>query len=227
MRLLLIDDHPLFTQSLQFLLSELDEAIHCTLADSIADALQAAGPFDLILLDLKLPGATGFAGLHTVRKVFEDTPVVLLSGEENSSIIRGAIAEGAMGFVPKSSSPQVLMAAMQLILAGGAYLPPHVLAALPRSSVQPADAEQKSFSSSFASLQPQEPRNHVSGLSQRQLEALLKAVQGKPNKVIAREMNLAEGTIKSHLSAAFRQLGVANRTEAVFRAAQLGLTMPT
>lgn len=203
MHLLLIDDHALFTQSLQFLLSELNEAIQCTLADSIATALQATGPFDLILLDFNLPGTTGFAGLHTVRKVFEDTPVVLLSGEENSSIIRSAIAEGAMGFVPKSSSPQVLMAAMQLILAGGSYLPPHVLSALPSSI------------------------NSSHGLSKRQLEALLKAVQGKPNKVIAREMNLAEGTIKSHLSIAFKHLGVGNRTEAVFRAAQLGLRMPT
>jgi len=214
MRLLLIDDHTLFTQSLQFLLAELDASVECKTANSIASALQAEGPFDLILLDFNLPGNTGFAGLQAVRGVFSGTPVVLLSGVEDAEVIRTAVTEGAMGFIPKSSSPQVLMAAMQLVLAGGAYLPPHVLS---DSSPHTTHAAQ----SAAAAV-----HQKVAGLTDRQLQALLKAVQGKPNKVIAREMDLAEGTIKAHLSTAFRVMGVHNRTEAVFKAAALGLTMP-
>ncbi len=215
MRLLLIDDHALFAQSLQFLLSELDPAISCVTAGSVAQALQAEGPFDLVLLDFNLPDTAGFAGLHALRGALLGVPVALLSGEEDVAVIRAAISEGAMGFIPKSSSPQVLMAALRLILAGGAYLPPHAIASgLPTSAANPQGTP-------VAGAAPR-----LAGLSGRQLEVLLKAVQGKPNKVIARELDLAEGTIKAHLSTAFRLIGVANRTEAVFRAAQMGLTMP-
>lgn len=211
MRILLIDDHALFAQSLKFLLAEMDTRVECVAAGSIAEALALGGDFDLVLLDLHLPGNVGFAGLRTILAALEGVPVALLSGEEKPQVIHAAIAEGAMGYVPKSSSPQVLMAAMHLILAGGAYLPPHVLAAagsLPDTPAADADVRAK-----------------LGGLTERQREVLLKAVQGKPNKVIAREMSLAEGTVKAHLSTAFRVLEVNNRTEAVFKAAQLGLTV--
>lgn len=211
MRLLLVDDHALFMQSLRFLLSELNPSIRCVTASSVAEAVRLPGPFDLVLLDFKLPDTQGFSGLHALRAALPLVPITLLSGEESASVINAAISEGAMGFVPKSSSPEMLMAALQLILAGGAYLPPHVRMASP------------------CGLGPLPGATHcgqrkAAGLSDRQLEVLLKVVQGKPNKVIAREMNLAEGTIKAHLSTAFRMLDVSNRTEAVFKAAQLGLT---
>ncbi|MFM9880748.1 MAG: response regulator, partial [Burkholderiaceae bacterium] len=216
MRLLLIDDQPLFVEGLKFLLAELDHQTQCVTAVSITDALQASGPFDMVLLDLRLPGVHGFAGLHALRGVFEGTPITLLSGEESVSIIREAINEGAMGFVPKSSTPSLLMAAMRLILAGGTYLPPQAMV-----------AEPPSLPATYGTLKsPAQPTPKLDGLSDRQLEVLLKAVQGKPNKVIAREIGLAEGTVKAHLSIAFRLLGVNNRTEAVYRVAQLGLTMP-
>lgn len=211
MRLLLVDDHALFVQSLRFLLSELDPNIHCVTASSVAQALQLPGPFDMVLLDFKLPDSSGFSGLHSLRAAMPSVPITLLSGEENAGVIGAAIAEGAMGFVPKSSSPEMLMAALQLILAGGAYLPPHALMAGAGGTEAPP------------TLSPCAQRK-AAGLSDRQLEVLLKVVQGKPNKVIAREMNLAEGTIKAHLATAFRMLDVSNRTEAVFKAAQLGLT---
>ena len=220
MRLLLVEDHQLFSGGLRFLLAEIDATITYTTASTLALALQAQGPFDLILLDLHLPDTSGFNGLHTIREVFDNTPVVMLSGEENTEVIRMAIAEGAMGFVPKSATPQVLIAAMRLILAGGTYLPPHAFAAWPTTQAKSATLSLNVFE---AMPMSRSDVADVARLTDRQLEVLMKAVQGKPNKVIARETCLAEGTVKAHLSAAFRLINVSNRTEAVFRAAQLGL----
>lgn len=223
MRLLLVEDHMVVAESLRFLLTEIDPAIICSTTGTIAQALQAEGPFDLILLDLKLPDTTGLEGLHAIRQVFDGVPVALLSGEENTQVIRNAIAAGAMGFVPKSASSQVLLAAMRLILAGGTYLPPHVFASWP----PPSSNETPQTGAIEADQGGLARQPDVARLTDRQLEILMKAVQGKPNKVIARETNLAEGTVKAHLSAAFRMINVSNRTEAVFKAAQLGLTMPS
>ena len=224
MRLLLVEDHQLFSGGLKFLLAEIDSNINYTTVGTLALALQAQGPFDLILLDLHLPDTHGLNGLHTIREVFDSTPVIMLSGEENTDVIRMAIAGGAMGFVPKAATPQVLIAAMRLILVGGTYLPPHAFAAWPatpaRTDALVPDEGQAAHHAGAGGIE-------VARLTARQLEVLMKAVQGKPNKVIARETDLAEGTVKAHLSAAFRLINVSNRTEAVFKAAQLGLKPPS
>ena len=209
MRLLLIDDHTLFADSLRFLLREMDEEVHSVAVRSVDEALTLPPDFDLVLLDLHLPGVSGFAGLHQLRSAMPSVPVVMLSGEENPDVIQAAIDSGAMGYVPKTSSPQVLMAAVKLILAGGVYLPLHVLQRLNGDSLghKPVAV------------------GGLSTLSKRQRQVLMKVVQGKPNKMIARELNIAESTVKSHLSTAYRALDVNNRTEAVFRTANLGITL--
>ena len=220
--LLLIEDHKVVAEGLQILLSTIDPTITCPNVGTIAQALQTKGLLDLILLDLDLPDAVGLSGLRAVRDAFEGVPVAMLSGEENTEVIRTAIAEGAMGFVPKSASSKVLVAAMRLILAGGSYLPPHAFATWPLAA---SSEPQRELSERSAKVERASPQL-AARLTDRQLEVLLKAVQGKPNKIIARETALAEGTVKAHLSAAFRIINVSNRTEAVFKAAQLGLTMP-
>jgi DNA-binding NarL/FixJ family response regulator len=215
MRVLLIDDHTLFAQGLKFLLAELNPQLDAVVAGSLAAALTQSGNFDLVMLDFHLPDSHGLQALAQVRQALEGVPVVVLSGEEKLDIIHAVIEAGASGFVPKSSTPAVLLAALRLILAGGTYLPPQLLNAIhggtPATRMPPAGTGNSASWSERL------------GLTERQLEVLLKAVQGKSNKIIARETGLAEGTVKAHLSAAFRVLGVANRTEAVFRAAQLGL----
>lgn len=212
MRVLLVDDHELFRQGLKFLLGDLDKGIAFFDADSSEGALAYARgePMDLVLVDLHMPGANGMDALGAMRAAFDASAVVVLSSEDDPRLIRQAIELGASGFIPKSSTPSVMIAALRLVLAGGTYLPPNVL--LGFSGAVPAAA------------QPEAVAHSIEGLSGRQLEVLMKVVQGKANKVIARELQLSEGTVKAHLSAAFRALGVQNRTEAVFVAAKVGLT---
>lgn len=207
MRVLLIDDHPIFTQGFKLLLAELDDSIELILAGSLAQGMQCGPEFGLVLLDLHLPGIDGLEGLSQVQHTFPDIPVVMLSSEEDAQVIRQFIAHGAAGFIPKSSTPQVLIAAVRLVLSGGTYLPP---VAFDLPNVTP--------------LAPPVLQKQHLGLSERQLTVFLKVAQGKSNKVIARELNLAEGTVKTHVSTAFRVLNVSNRTEAVYRAAQLGFS---
>ena len=217
MRVLLVDDHHLFRQGLKFLLADLDTGIDFCEADNLPAALAHATAHataqapDLVLVDLHMPGEDSMGVLGRMRSAFDASMLVVLSSEDNPATIRRAIDAGASGYVPKSSTPQVLIAALRLVMAGGIYIPPPALRAFAGTSApaRPPAA-------------PNGPRSteHLSG---RQMEVLLKAVQGKANKVIAREMQLSEGTVKAHLSAAFRILGVQNRTEAVFAAARLGL----
>lgn len=223
MHLLLVEDHTVVAEGLQFLLGEIDSSIAVCCCSNLAEAKKARltqAPFDMVLLDLGLPDVSGLQGLQEMRTVYEGVPIAVLSGETNADIIRSVISAGAMGFVPKSASSKVLVAAMRLILAGGTYLPPQAY-----GGYAPAvPAHHASGSNTSADLRAAATAQQ-SQLTDRQLEILLKAVQGKPNKIIARETNLAEGTVKAHLSAAYRIINVSNRTEAVFKTAQLGYTM--
>jgi DNA-binding NarL/FixJ family response regulator len=202
-RILLIDDHPLFRDGLKFLLAGLADGLDFLEADSCESALAHVAAADIILLDLKLPGVNGIEALRAIREASETVTVVVLSSEDDPRVIRRLIDAGAAGFIPKSSTQGLLIAALRLVLAGGSYLPPHVLNS-PTTTTNP-DTE--------AATGP------LSQLSERQREVVMYAVQGKPNKRIARDLAISEATVKSHLSSAFRILGVRNRTEAVFAVA--------
>ena len=208
MNILLVDDHELFREGIKLLLANLAEDVVFSEASSCAAALNhpASSPLDVILLDFHLPGTQGFDALRALRAHFEQPAIVVLSAEENPALIVQAIDEGAAGFIPKTSSHAVMMAALRLVLAGGTYLPSHAL-----------------LGSAPTAAAAQQPGDPLAELTPRQVETLRLAMQGKANKVIAREMDVSEATVKAHLSASFRALGVRNRTEAVFTAARLGL----
>lgn len=209
MRILIIDDHALFRQGLKFLLRDLDAELQVAEAEGCAQALALAGePFNVVLLDLHMPGTAGLEALDAVRQAFEASRIVVLSGEEDPRQVRRAIDAGAAGFIPKSSTPEVLLSALRLVLADGVYLPAVALKGIAGGAEAPVSADRIGES-----------------LSERQIDVLKKAVQGKANKVIARELSISEGTVKAHLSAAFRALGVHNRTEAVYAAARSGLQL--
>lgn len=212
MRILIIDDHALFRQGLRFLLRDLDADLEIMEAADCAQACALAGePFNVVLLDLHMPGVAGLDALDAVRQAFESSRIVVLSGEEDPRQVRRAIDAGAAGFIPKSSTPEVLLSALRLVLADGIYLPAVAL----KGIGGPDDGDAAAMSSDRLG----------DTLSERQVDVLRKAVQGKANKVIARELGISEGTVKAHLSAAFRALGVHNRTEAVYAAARSGLQL--
>jgi len=202
MRTLLVDDHAMFVHGMRFLLESLQPDMHCTTATSIQEGLEQPGPFDWILLDYQLPDANGHDGLTRMLATYPESVVVVVSGVEKPEVVRQLIDLGAAGFVPKSANTAVLMGAMQTILGGGVFLP--------------------AFAHEGSPLVPM-PLNLNELLTPRQLACVLRLVQGKSNKLIARDLDLAESSVKTHLSSAFKALGVSNRTEAVFRIAALGL----
>jgi DNA-binding NarL/FixJ family response regulator len=206
--ILLIDDHALFREGLKFLLRSLDAALEIDEAGDCAGALEhaASRSYDLVLLDLKMPGVAGLDALAALREAIPAAPLVVLSGEDNPGVVRAAIERGAMGFIPKSSTPELLIQALRLVLARGVYLPPAVLDAA-------------------ADPGPSGSETALRGLTPRQVDVLRCVIQGKANKVIARELDVSEGTVKAHLSAVLRAFGARNRTEAVYAAAKLGLRL--
>jgi DNA-binding NarL/FixJ family response regulator len=205
MHILLIDDHQLFSSGLGVLLQELSPGAQISTVATVAAAEEKTNPFDLIMLDLHLPGTAGFDGLERVKVHFEATPVVVVSSEEDPYRIRECIKRGAMGFVPKTSSSVELFSAMKRILGGETYLPPTCVAGLAKQVA-----------------------NHANGvhLSPRQREVLMKVIQGKSNKVIARELGISDHTVKTHVVAVLAALSVSNRTEAVYKAAAIGISAP-
>lgn len=216
MNILLIDDHPVIRQGMRFLLRSLDPALEMDEAGDCTQALRlvAGRSYDLLLLDLNMPGVSGLDALAALRAAAPGMPLVVLSGESNAGVVRRAIEGGAMGFIPKSSSPEVLLQALRLVLARGVYLPPQVL-----ETASPACSPAVDLPRAV----PKEPV--LPGLTPRQTEVLGCVIRGKPNKVIAKELNMSEGTVKAHLSAVFVALRVHNRTEAVYAAAHLGLRL--
>lgn len=210
MKILLIDDHALFRSGIETMLTSLEPQIEiisfsdCKLA---IQSVQEPDAINLILLDYNIPGSETKSNINNVRDNFESAKIVIVSGEDDPGKIVTAIDLGVSGFIPKSSEPQVLIAALKLILAGGVYLPSEVLRYQGSQSKDAESVKEKAI-------------NPIDNLTERQLEVLMHVIDGKNNKTIAREINLSLGTIKAHLSAAYSVLGVSNRTEAVVLASK-------
>lgn len=211
MNVLLVDDHILFRRGLRHLLSDLDDSIRFLETDGVTN-LDTFDPqtIDLVLLDLGLKGTSGLTALRLATEKLNDCNIVVLSSEEEPRLIKACINSGASGFIPKASTPEILVQALKLVIAGGIYLPTDVL--YPTHTDEPSGEKENSLD--------------TLNITPRQQAALMLAVQGKSNKLIARELDIAEGTVKLHLTAAFRALGVSNRTEAVYAAANLGILPP-
>lgn len=216
MKILLVDDHTLFREGMRLVLSQLDpeseifEAANCAQAFAAADAHPDC---DIVLLDLNLPDMPGFEALSVLREKHPHLPVVVLSAADDRATVLEALDLGAMGFIPKSSSSGVLLGALRLVLAKGVYIPPAVLAA------DAVNAPPAATPKSAKTVRPSDL-----GLTDRQMDVLGLIVQGKPNKLICRELGLAEGTVKTHVTAVLRALDVTNRTQAVLAVGRLGLT---
>lgn len=222
MKLLLLDDHPLFREGLALLLHRLSgdlQLLQAATCDEAFALCEAQPDIELILLDLNLVGMRGMDGLAVLRERYPQMPVVVVSSADGPAVIRQAIDAGAVGFIPKSSSSEILLNALRLVLAKGIYLPPNVLLAEPLPLGRAARSAAGSVSSAAAgTLDPSDL-----GLTPRQADVLYLVLQGKSIKLICRELGLGEGTVKGHVSAVLRALNVTTRTQAVVAAHRLGL----
>lgn len=218
MKILIVDDHPLIREAVRHVLAQLDRDVQVCDAESCEAAKQqilANSDLDLVLLDLSLPGASGLSALASLREQFPALPVVVLSASDDPAVVVGALDAGAMGFIPKTSSNELMISALRLVFSGGVYVPPQAIA----SAVH--DGSAASAAAAQAPALVMEPAGI--GLTERQAEVLALLLQGKPNKVICRELQLAEGTVKIHVTAILKALGAANRTQAVIAASRMGL----
>lgn len=210
MKILLADDHTLFRSGIRLVLAELDATVDIVEAGNRDEAIAAlnADSFDLVLTDLLMPGMEQGSGIADMRAASPDVPVVVISQLDNPTDIRRAVEAGASGFIPKSSTSQIMIEAIKLVLAGGVYLPPALL-----------ETSRSDGAGDEARL-PGAPHRH---LTDRQRAVLAELAMGKSNKEIAQSLNLSEATVKVHVAAIMRVLDVRNRTQAVLAATQYGL----
>jgi DNA-binding NarL/FixJ family response regulator len=216
LRVLLADDHEMVRLAMRHALAPLSPSLRWLEAQNAAEVERwATEDPDLALIDLNMPGSDGVPWIGRLRAQFPTLPIIVVSAEESCVLVRALIDCGVAGFIPKSDSAAVVLQAVRLVLSGGTYAPLRFLTGN-GASQGPGNGPSTAVSA---------PSVH--GLTQRQLEVLALLARGLPNKSIARELGLSEGTVKVHLLAIFRALAVRNRTEAVVAAQKkLQATIP-
>jgi DNA-binding NarL/FixJ family response regulator len=212
LNLLIADDHPLYRDALRGALSlslpqlNLIEASDLT---QTVEILQNQPDIDLLLLDLNMPGSCDLFGLIHIRKLFPDLPIAVVSGVDDAQVVAKVVSIGAMGFVPKTTSAAQIAEAVQAMLAGDLWLPENYA-----SELDPLDEHFSALTDKVASLTP------------AQYKVLCYMRDGLLNKQIAYNLDIATATVKAHITAMFRKLGINNRTQAVLIASQLELQPP-
>ena len=205
-RLLIADDHPLFRGALREavngLLQQADIAEAGTF-DEVAELLEQGGEVDLVLLDLRMPGARGFSGLMYLRAQYPSVPVIVVSANDDPAAIRRCMEFGASGFIPKTVGVDSMRTAISRVLKGGVWTPPDV------DLTTGSDAETAELMARMATLTPQ------------QVRVLMMLSEGLLNKQIAYQLSVSEATVKAHVSAILQKLGVESRTQAVIAAAKI------
>jgi DNA-binding NarL/FixJ family response regulator len=210
-RALIADDHPLFRSALRQVIESLFGEYEIFEASTLDEAKEVIGSnadldLDMILLDLQMPGSTGFSGLVTLRNAAPEVPIVVVSAATSTDTMRNSITYGAAGFIPKSFSSDQIGEGMRCVMSGEVYLPsvalePDVLAGV------------------AAKL-----RDRVAALTQGELRVFELLAHGKSNKIIAYELGIKESTVKAHITAILRKLGVYSRTQAVIAARELNIS---
>ncbi|MEO9572947.1 MAG: response regulator transcription factor [Roseobacter sp.] len=207
-KILIVDDHPLFcdalTMTLQVILPQLEEVFQAARFSSALHLASTLKP-DVVLLDLNLPDVEGLGGLAKLLKIQPQTPVIVISSVTDNRIIRSCMRSGAKGFVPKHSDKETFQAAFNLVIAGGHFFP--------ESYVEPA-----------ASSDVDDITERLTSLTNKQAHILELICKGRMNKQIAFELSIAETTVKAHVTAIMRKLGVQSRTQAVLIAQEASLS---
>jgi len=207
MKILVVDDHPLIQQALAHALPALHGAIDVIAAIDRDEALTALARHPdcaLVLLDLTLPGAHGLDLLAQMRRDFPLLPVVVLSATHDRATVGAAMAAGAQGYIAKTSTPDELLDAVRTVLEGGRSVTRHIAALAPTVGGIAGEAL---------------------GLTHRQADVLRLLLQGKPNKLICRDLRLSEGTVKVHVSAILKALNVRSRAQAIAELSRRGVVI--
>lgn len=213
LKLLVVEDHALVREGLVGLLSQVEEGVHVFESadfESALSVLDSEGDFDLVLLDLALPGIDGFAGLDILRRRYPAMPVAVVSAFDDQPTVTRVMNLGASGFIPKALNGERLLQAVRDVLAGNIVRP---------SGQMPARLDDAvPLPPSSVSVKPGEI-----GLTDRQAQVLCLMVRGLSNRDIADQLDLSEGTVKIHATAVFKALGVTSRTQALVTAARYGI----
>jgi len=214
MKILVIEDHPLVRDGMRYTLEALQGGVEVLEAGNADEAFQVAArhpDLELLVIDLGLPGMSGLAVLEELRNRNCSAPAVVISASCERNDVISALNAGAMGFIPKLASKELMLQAIRLVQAGGIYIPPHALAEFDGPGL--ALSQGYSGPKSLQQL----------GLSERQRQVLALVAQGKPNKVIASDLNIAEPTVKAHITEVLRALQVSNRSQAMIVARRFGI----
>jgi DNA-binding NarL/FixJ family response regulator len=240
-KFLLVDDHPLMRHALRAVVESLGDKVETVEAGSPGEAREALarnGHFDAVLLELKLGPGDGFVVLRELRRAYPAIPVMVVTGSDDGRDLIRAVDGGAMAYVHKRSSQEEIVKALETVRLGGIYLPEETLAALNTARAKAAEqaaaeaAGLAPISGSFSlpplgSATPSPQIIARLGLTPRQTDVLMLLLHGKPNKLIARELNLSVETIKDHVAAVLRSLNVSSRTQAVLAVTQLASNGPS
>ncbi len=205
-RLLIADDHPLFRGALREAVGGLfakADIVEAGTFDEVAGLLEEDSEFDLVLLDLAMPGTRGFSGLMYLRGQYPGVPVVVVSANDDPAAIRRCMEFGASGFIPKTLGVDAMRSVIARILDGGVWTPPDV------DLKSGSDAAIADLMARMATLTPQ------------QVRVLMMLSEGLLNKQIAYQLDVSEATVKAHVSAILQKLGVESRTQAVIAAARI------
>ncbi|KZN28820.1 response regulator transcription factor [Pseudoalteromonas luteoviolacea] len=206
---LIADDHPLFREALKGALQNQFEGLEVIESENFEQTLERLSEnddLDLLLLDLHMPGNGDLYGLIRIREDYPALPIVVVSGSEDLNTISKVMGYGAMGFIPKASSSQDIVTALTQVLEGETWLPSDI-----KEKIEDLGGEERELAQQIASLTPQ------------QYKVLQYLHEGLLNKQIAYELSISEATVKAHITAIFRKLGVYNRTQAVLIASKLQL----
>ena len=213
LKLLIVDDHTLFVDAMKHVLINLADGVEILDANDCEKALQLAEQhpdLNLVLLDLNMPGMHGLDALRIFVERFPLLPIVALTASDDRSDMQTVIDEGAMGFIHKSTQEKVMLSALQLVLSGGVYIPRELV--------------QKAASAPYASTQSLSSEDQAKklGLTPRQFDVLSHLLGGHANKVIARQLDLTEATVKAHVTAIMKALNVVKRAQVPMALEKLG-----
>jgi DNA-binding NarL/FixJ family response regulator len=204
LKILIVDDHKIFCDGLRLILTRLEprpEVLEAASGQSALTLAEANSDLDLLMLDINLPDEDGVDVLLRLAKKFPSLPIIMLTATENRNLVRRCFEAGASGYIPKTASAEIMLNAIRLVMSGGIYVPPSMIMSGPANGAAVNDSS-----------------NGGRGLTERQKQVLEQLKQGITNRQIAERLGVSEATVKVHISAILKTLGLRSRVEAALLA---------